>query len=124
MTPQEASALWPIIKAFSEGQEVEVMVDGVWRTVRYPTFDGDLGYYRIKPAPQYRPYTYEEIKDQILAGRQWVRHIQGTSGYSIVAYHVNAVDIHLGVGLTCVPFATLLQNYVWVTDESPCGKII
>lgn len=53
----QAAKLLPIIKAFSEGQEVEYFDKGSnkWRTCVTPQFDYDVEY-RIKPEPKYRPF--------------------------------------------------------------------
>ena len=52
MTREETRKLLPIIKAYSEGKEIEHRYDGkCWLKVCYPTWNPDL-LYRIKPEPK------------------------------------------------------------------------
>ena len=58
MTREEAKKLLPIIKAFSEGKEIEGIYKGIkspWFKVEDMVFDGGTKY-RIKPEPAYRPF--------------------------------------------------------------------
>lgn len=61
MNRNQAKQLLPIIKAFSEGKEVEYFDKGSnkWRTCVTPQFDYDVEY-RIKPEPKYRPFANAE----------------------------------------------------------------
>ena len=60
MTREETRKLLPIIKAYSEGKEIEHSYDGkYWLKVCYPTWNPDL-LYRIKPEPKYRPFKSRE----------------------------------------------------------------
>jgi hypothetical protein len=65
MTRERAKELLPIIQAFAEGKEIEhhsTMGDVYgWCTVSDPDWKGNLDY-RIKPEPQYRPYTKFDLK--------------------------------------------------------------
>lgn len=58
MTREEAKKVLPIIKAFSEGKEIEGIYKGIkspWFKVENMVFDGGTDY-RIKPEPTYRPF--------------------------------------------------------------------
>ncbi len=62
MTREEAKKLLPIIKAFSEGKEIEGIYKGIkspWFKVEDIVFDGGTKY-RIKPEPKYRPFKDSE----------------------------------------------------------------
>ena len=58
MNRKEAAVLLPIIKAFSEGKEIEGIYKGIkspWFKVEDMVFDGGT-IFRIKPEPKYRPF--------------------------------------------------------------------
>lgn len=58
MDRNQAKTLLPIIKAFSEGKEIEGIYKGIkspWFKVEDIVFDGGTKY-RIKPEPKYRPF--------------------------------------------------------------------
>ena len=57
MTREEAKELLPIIKAYSEGKDIEILVStGEWELLTDPYFDNEPSRYRIKPEPKYRPF--------------------------------------------------------------------
>ena len=57
MTRKEAAQLWPIIKAYSEGKNIEFKnCEGVWLDIECPDFSSGIDDYRIKKAPVYRPF--------------------------------------------------------------------
>ena len=59
MTREEAKELLPIIQAFAEGKEIEmIMSTGKWGIT--DLFCPDLYEYRIKPKPKYRPFKTQE----------------------------------------------------------------
>ena len=58
MTREEAKQLLPIIKAFSEGKEIEGLYKGTkspWFKIKDMDFNGGI-IFRIKPEPKYRPF--------------------------------------------------------------------
>ena len=67
MTRERARELWPIIKAYGEGKEVESRVPGVvmqWVPVSRGMSELDFNdnfSYRIKPEPKMRPMTRGEV---------------------------------------------------------------
>lgn len=63
MTRERAAELWPIIKAYGEGIEIEACYIGNRTFSRLgPDHDWDTGYeYRIKPKPKKRPMTRGEV---------------------------------------------------------------
>lgn len=57
ITRENAKLLLPIIKAYSEGKEIEHFAFGEWRDKEYPDFTDLPSFYRIKPEqPKYRPF--------------------------------------------------------------------
>ena len=57
MTREEAKELLPIIKAYSEGKEIEYEdYDGEWGVLGNPLFKDKPNKYRIKLETKYRPF--------------------------------------------------------------------
>ena len=61
MTREEAKVLLPIIKAFSEGKDIEYFDESCneWLVTNKPYFREGIKY-RIKPSPTYRPFANAE----------------------------------------------------------------
>ena len=81
MTREQASKLWPIMKAYSEGKEVQYYDAGFddWNPATCPSFD-QFKLYRIKPeAPKLRPWHQFEVPVCAL-----VREILSTNSYLII----------------------------------------
>lgn len=58
MTREEAKELLDIIKAYSEGKEIEYFVNtkSDWDLITDPIFDDEPSKYRIKTETKYRPF--------------------------------------------------------------------
>ena len=57
ITRENARELLPIIKAYSEGKEIEFLnSEGKWELLTDPYFWSKPSRYRIKPEPKYRPF--------------------------------------------------------------------
>ena len=56
ITRENAKELLPIIKAYSEGKEIQFLFSYGWSTLKSPNFDGQPHQYRIKTEPKYRPF--------------------------------------------------------------------
>ena len=58
MTREQAGQFWPIIKAYSEGKEIELSdpCNGKWELIEEPEFTDRANLYRVKKAPVYRPF--------------------------------------------------------------------
>ena len=57
MTREEAKELLPIIKAYSEGKEIEYEdCDGKWGVLGNPLFNDKPNKYRLKLETKYRPF--------------------------------------------------------------------
>jgi hypothetical protein len=69
VTRSQASVLWPVIKAWGEGESVQVRCLGNdWTDIPSdPTFSPDVGEWRVKPKPRefwvvVNPFTNEIIQ--------------------------------------------------------------
>lgn len=102
MKREEAKKLLPIIKAFSEGKEIEGIYKGIkspWFKVEDIVFDGGTKY-RIKPEPAYRPFKDAEecwtemqkhqpfgwVVDRKSGVMYLLRSLTGTSVYTSIQY--------------------------------------
>ena len=56
MRKDETAKLLPIMKAFSEGKEVQYKANGRWYLAEDIAFFGGGQEFRIKPEPTYRPF--------------------------------------------------------------------
>lgn len=56
MNRKEAAELLPIIKAFSEGKEIQYKSNGSWYSDEDIVFIGETQRFRIKPETKYRPF--------------------------------------------------------------------
>lgn len=77
MNRKEAAELLPIIKAFSEGKEIECREEGKWYRVLEICNEMNPQDYRIKPEPKYRPFAnaeecWQEMQKHQLFG--WVKN--------------------------------------------------
>lgn len=61
MTKEEAKEFLPIIQAFSEGKEIQILsTERGWVTTENLIFNLSPNFYRIKPEPKYRPFKNQE----------------------------------------------------------------
>ena len=56
MDRNQAKELLPVIKAFSEGKDIETKTGSGWISIENMSFAGKPDGYRIKPEPKYRPF--------------------------------------------------------------------
>ena len=56
MDRNQAKELLPIIKAFSEGKDIETKTGSGWISIENMSFAGNPDSYRIKLVPKYRPF--------------------------------------------------------------------
>ena len=56
MKRTSAKKLLPIIKAFSEGKQIQFFGGTIWEDRNTLSFDSDPSRYRIKPEPKYRSF--------------------------------------------------------------------
>ena len=95
MTRAVAKLLSPIIKAYSEGKEIEYEdCDGKWGVLGNPLFDDKPNKYRIKPETKYRPFKnseecWEEMQKHQPFG--WVKHAYKPKNEDRY-YSINRID--------------------------------
>lgn len=93
MTREEAKQLLPIIKAYTEGKTIQVMVKGEWNNVYETDFYQSPDLYRIKPESEYRPFkTKEECWQEMLKHQPfgWVKNEY--KYIQIVCVHKNEIE--------------------------------
>ena len=56
MNRNQAKELLPVIKAFSEGKDIETKTGSGWISIENMSFAGNPDSYRIKLEPRYRPF--------------------------------------------------------------------
>ena len=56
ITREDAKKLWSIMKAYSEGKEIQLFNGKEWINMERPFFNSGPDCYRIKPEPKYRPF--------------------------------------------------------------------
>ena len=76
--------------------------------------------YLIEPPaePKYKPFeSVEEAMKAIKAHGGWVKNMTRNSSYAVVAYYAETVETSQYI----INLETLLDNYVFADDGSPCG---
>ena len=124
MTRERVIGLLPILKAYSEGKDLQCRhkTDGPnipWVDALYPAFSSDL-IYRVKPEPKYIPFTFEDrdmFKDRWIYSKEYgnltkIIHIEDDS--------VRSVTIGTGDDFS---YSELLNLYTF-EDGTPCGKLV
>ena len=56
MDRNQAKELLPVIKAFSEGKDIETKTGSGWISIENMSFEGNPDSYRIKLEPKFRPF--------------------------------------------------------------------
>lgn len=121
MTPAEAVAFLPLLKAYAEGATIQYMADGHWADFTSgdsPAFSEHPNYYRIKPEQKYRPWKLNEVP----LGRV-VRHKLVLGRSQLVSCLPNDKDGSVyvaGLG-TYSPFS-MLGDFT-MDDGTPCGVL-
>ena len=91
MTRKEAAELLPIIKAFSEGEEIETKVKSGWISTDNMRFVDSPKVYRIKKKQKYRHFANAEECWQEMLKHQPFGWVKTDSGYEPI-WHVNEGD--------------------------------
>lgn len=121
MNRKEAAELLPIIKAFSEGKEIQYKSNGSWYPAENIAFIGGTQRFRIKPEPKYRLFKDAEECWQEMQNHQpfgWVK-LKATRKYFIC----KAIgDFFAVVGLNDRPtnYDELFEEYIFA-DGTPFG---
>ena len=121
MTPEIAKELLPIIKAFSEGKQIQYFNTSYneWKDLEYARFDDDPSYYRIKPESKYIPFKsveecWEEMQKHQPFG--WVISIKTENFEQITYVGPNIISL----SDSNLSFSTAFDKYKFV-DGSPFG---
>lgn len=120
MTREEAGQFWPIIKAYSEGKEIELSdpCNGKWELIEEPEFTDRANLYRVKKEPVYRPFgnaneCLEEMVKHHPVG--WIKSSSGIFNiFEIGEYYI--VIAKSGVSR----YDTAINDFVFV-DGAPFG---
>ena len=92
MTRENAKELLPIIKAYSEGKQIQHFEFGEWIDKEYPNFTDLTSFYRIKPESKYRPFKnnkecWEEMQKHQPFG--WVKFKDSSLTYQVFELYNN-----------------------------------
>lgn len=135
MTQEQAKELWPVIKLWSEGRQMQFkhIEDSGWQDyqeyregVEGCSFRKDY-LYRIKPEPQYRPWKPEEVPVGALlrseAGQEFI--IMGRQGIYSDSVEISAVNTVRGgwQSFTVIPGKSKYSTDFGKTWQ-PCGVLV
>jgi len=110
-----------IMLAYANGAKIESTGRNGWFEVAgEPLFNWEHNDYRVKPQPKTIPFTFEDRK--LLIGRA-VRDIDMSNQYVGVINECYSDSVGIGINFT-ESYLSLLENYVFDADSSPCGIII
>ena len=126
MTREEAKQLLPIIKAFSEGKEIEGLYKGTkspWFKIKDMHFNEGI-IFRIKPETKYRPFKdieecWSEMQKHHPIG--WVKLKDTESGY----YMIKGISSQVVIGFNETPFSykKVFEDYTFA-NGTPFGAKI
>ena len=87
-----AKEIWPIIKAYAEGKQIQFFNGDKWIDLEFPNFNEESCLYRIKPELKYRPFKnveecWEEMQKHQPFG--WIRHDTINAFLNLVSIGLN-----------------------------------
>ncbi len=87
MKRKEVKELLPIMEAYSEGKDIEILnINGEWELLTDPMFNDKPSRYRIKPETTYRAFKSKEECWEEMQKHQpfgWVKYIDSSSYFTI-----------------------------------------
>lgn len=129
MDREQAKALWPIIKAYAEGKQIEIkpkVKGSYWDILE----EDDMQYIdfkkcdlRIKPEPEYRPFKdaeecFEEMKKhQPFA---WIKDKQQHEYFNMISICINAATTFQYDEVEYYDYQRLINEYTFA-DGTPFG---
>lgn len=122
MRKDEAAKLLPIIKAFSEGKEVQYKANGRWYLAEDIAFFGGGQEFRIKPEPKYRPFKdakecWQEMQKHQPFG--WLKLKCEDTAYGMLTL-IKDKGVVVGINDTPFSYHHLFYNYTFA-DRQPFG---
>lgn len=137
MTRQEAKDFLSIITAFAEGKTIQhcsintvqgkTIQHSNMNTMHWANLNDDINfnhphfYYRIKPEPQYIPFTKEDATLFLGKAVKWKKpkvDYQPHFGYSVIT---DAFPENVSMSGVSRSYEQLFAEYTFL-DGSPCGK--
>ena len=121
MTLEEAGRFWPIIKAYSEGKEIEFSdpCNGKWDLIEEPEFTDRANLYRIKKEPVCRPFEgATECCEEMIKHKPfgWIKSSKGVLSNILEIGESYIVLAKYGV----IGFDGAINDFVFV-DGTPFG---
>lgn len=126
MNREQAKEMLPIIKAFAEGETIEIrgkLDSGEWRAVTSPIFDIKSTEYRIRSRSKYRPFQNIEECWQEMQKHQpfgWIKDKEDGHYTLITAINKTDVDQIALNGNTGWLFCSISKFYTFA-DGTPFG---
>lgn len=128
MDRKRAKDLFPLLKAYSEGKDIQHFNGTEWADVQYPSFSDNIEHYRIKPEPKYGPYinATQFIADFINHGPFVCFKKDNSAYFSVRVIHPISEGITINVshsaGVVELNYNELFNKYTW-QDGAKCGMI-
>ena len=125
MDRNQAKELLPIIKAFSEGKDIETKTGSGWISIENMSFAGNPDSYRIKLEPKYRPFKdAEECWNEMQKHQPfgWIKPKDDdvvTKFMLIDALRNEGIAVRTNIRFT---YHELLEHYTFA-DRTPLGII-
>lgn len=125
MDRNQAKELLPVIKAFSEGKDIETKTGSGWISIENMSFAGNPDSYRIKLEPKFRPFKgaeecWNEMQKHQPLG--WIKPKDDdvvTKFMLIDALRNEGVAVRTNIRFT---YHELLEHYTFA-DRTPLGII-
>ena len=121
MNRKEAAELLPIIKAFSEGKEIEVLYKGTkspWFKIKDMNFNEGI-IYRIKSEPKYRPFNNAEECWQEMQKHQPFGWVKSTL-FKDLALVKRVTTLYVEINRDIIDYKDALEKFTFV-DGTPFG---
>ena len=123
MNKEQAKRMLPIIKAFSEGMQIQIKCIDKWETLTereglpINIFMDEPNNFRIKPEPKYRPFANADECWQEMLKHQPFGWVKSKSGYELITCTMYD-DLLLGDTLTTIE--RMFNDYTFA-DGTPFG---
>lgn len=125
MNKEQAKRMLPIIKAFSEGMQIQIKRIDKWETLTegeglpINTFTDEPNNFRIKPEPKYRPFKNAEECWQEMQKHQPFGWVKAPHGYFAVT-GARTDEVCFGVKDNFMNYGYLYDMYTFA-DGTPFG---